>query len=298
MVKNDINNNVLPNAMPSSYTFNINFALGNPYVIDLKKDLSMNAISKTIQSIWIDNSNNSSLLTISVLETQQNINIPGLTQSIYPLFLPHNGGQISISSPNNSAQVIIILFDIPTDFISNSIIANLNNINIAEISTSQSLNVVPINSISTPLFTSPANSINENVNIAAQNIALINNPVLTTQQILSSTITSAIPAATAETLIAAQTAPNLLSISNILVNMSPNTTLAAAGLETISFKDTNGDSLFSLNLYIPAAAGTIPTIINIPGFIVNTNYGLEYEISTVLAAGNIDLIINYNITTL
>ena len=297
MNRNDINNNTLPKTTPSCYSFNINFALGNPYVIDLRNDISMNAISKTIQGIWIDNLSNNNNLTVSVLETQQNINIMPQSQGIYPLFLPHSGGQITISTLDNNAQIVVILIDIPTDYMNYSL-GNSDNVNISGISTTDALNVIPSNTQATPIFTSPANSTNENINIAAQNIALVNNPVFTTQIILSNSITSAIPANTIESLIPSQTAPLSISISNILINMSSNTTLATADLETINFMNTNGNILFSINLYIPAAAGTNPVIFNIPGFLIPSNSGLEYNISTALATGNIDLVINYNITNL
>lgn len=296
MIKNPINNNTLPQN-PSAYTFNINLSLQNVYTIDLSSDLQNNAISKNIQSCWIDNSNNSDILNVNVSFTQQNIVVPALSQGMYPLIIPHMSGKISISSNNtNPIMITIILLDVPIDFVSYNTTAFTNDVVISGVNTTQALNVAPSNTSAAPLYVDITNTVPTTPSNTSAT-PLFTNPITSTQQISAVSLTSTNIINTAYNIIPAQAAGYYVSVSNILINIAQNTIMSAAGLETLKFYNTAGVFLFGINVYLPAAISSAPfPNLTVPGFLISTaTDGLSIEIPVALAGGNIDIIAAYNV---
>ena len=298
MIKNNINNNVLPRHMPNSYTFTINFALGNPYIIDLTKDLMLNSISKTIQSAWIDNSGNVDNLIVNIPETGQSITIFGNTQGLYPVIVPHQTGSIHISSASNSAIITVILLDIPIDFMNYSLNAS-DSVDIVGIASGLTLPVSiaatqPV-SIAAATATVPVSiAATQPVSIAAATATVSVSDVNKGTNIAYYTITSASALATVYQIIAAPVSPSYLTLTGLTINVSAAAIAATAGNMLLTFFEAT-TVLFEANIYIPSAVAT-QHIIEIPSnnIVLAAADNFNFTISTTaLSGGTIDIFANY-----
>ena len=151
-------------------TFNVNFELDNPQIISLSELFADGAI-KSIQSIWIDNSNNNYVLNISISTSGQNITIPPHFQGVIPLVITSTlGGEITVSSSSSDAKIILILLDIPLNYFlyntqgETTSVINTVNVDVINPTTSPVPVDLPANTTTAPLYVDVTNtSLNTNI---------------------------------------------------------------------------------------------------------------------------------------
>ena len=300
--RNDVSNGMLPKGAPTSYTFNINFANGNPYVINLS-DGQLTRELANIQTIYIDNSSNARIsITMQVGQTDQKAIVPPEVIQILPLLIPTQTGSITLTSSTGLGSITVILLDIPIEAATLSAQAvSTGNFSFDAAGNAnvdiESWNAGTLNVADTtlnPLVAASAAATTDSLNVALNGVTsgVISIPTTypTITEIKSTAITSAIPANTSEIIMGA--APYNVMINSIVINIASNTTLATAGLETITFY-IGATASFAVNVYIPATAlnGSVQVInLNLPFNIGKS--ALNYEISTVLSTGNIDILVS------
>jgi hypothetical protein len=95
-----VGNAVIPQEGPVAVPYNLNFALSTSYTINVRDLLQTGpgypGLSR-IQSLWIDNSQNTAELILNVTQTNQFIYVPPQSQGYYSVLSP-NAGQINIST--------------------------------------------------------------------------------------------------------------------------------------------------------------------------------------------------------
>jgi hypothetical protein len=103
----------VPNEGPLSISYSINFASGSSYstnIVDfLSKGDGFPGLS-CIQSLWIDNSQNTSVVSVYFSQTNQTLYIPAQTQGYYPVLSPEKGTIIFSSSGSSIVNVSILNF--------------------------------------------------------------------------------------------------------------------------------------------------------------------------------------------
>lgn len=80
-------NALFPKEGPKSIPVTLNFANQQSFNVDLTL-LQQRGFIKTIQSVWVDNSQNASALSIQVAGSNQTVKIPGNSQGCLPIFVP------------------------------------------------------------------------------------------------------------------------------------------------------------------------------------------------------------------
>ncbi len=107
-LKNTIAQNIIPKSIPESYTLSLNFAtvaLQEISVASLVTDSDM----KHVQSVYIDNSQNSVSISVIISASKQVITAGAFSQGYYALILPIDSGNIVVNGTGATTAILILL---------------------------------------------------------------------------------------------------------------------------------------------------------------------------------------------
>ncbi len=107
-LKNNIAQNIIPKNVPESYTLSLNFATVASQEISVAS-LVTNSDMKHIQSVYIDNSQNSVSISLIISASKQTITAGAYTQGYYALILPIDSGNIVVNGTNATTAILILL---------------------------------------------------------------------------------------------------------------------------------------------------------------------------------------------
>lgn len=99
------------NGKVSAVPYSLNFSTSPSYYVDFTISQWQGAITN-IQSVYIDNSGNSGLVTFQDNLSGQSISVPAGAQAYLPLIVP-NPPTLTISSPAGNSIVNMIFFNVP-----------------------------------------------------------------------------------------------------------------------------------------------------------------------------------------
>jgi hypothetical protein len=246
------NNQQLPSGNPKFVRIPLDFTGGGPIAVDLSSLVARGYISQ-IQCAYIDNSGNNSPIVFTFGNpVAQTLTVPGLTQGFYPVICPDNN--LTAFSTGGVAGPSIALLNVPIAPMHWSVV--------------QATNVYDGNGF--------LKTADQNIAPAvAGNKVVVSNPILESlfayeQNLIARSATIA-PAATSALDLLAQAATwTSFTLDSFDVSLSTDAVKAAAGLVTVSLKQTTsrtvatgGLTLWSKQIYVPAAAGNTPGVIEI-----------------------------------
>lgn len=102
---------LIPREGPKAVPFNLDFTVTQSYVVDLQNQQSRSIIS-LVQAIFVDNSANTSPLSIMADVVGQTLIFPPQSQGYLPILVP-NPPKLTFTSPGGSDNVKIILLNVP-----------------------------------------------------------------------------------------------------------------------------------------------------------------------------------------
>ncbi len=290
---------------PMAYTVKI--AAGqNITEIDFRssfQDLSV----KEIQSVYIDNSLNTSGISLNVNGSGQTINIQGSLQGFYPLIMPSNGDVVTINTNSSTGTVTIIFTNIyiASGFTYNSnsglnVKTDSNDYLYVNLATSSLTSSLPVsvnnqpNSATNPIFADITNAVLAISATTAANSAT--NPIYT-EEINSTGFhvgTATQSTITASTLIPARSGITGF-IDKITIIETSNATLTTAGIVNLEIID-GATTIASIPVYVPATAlsgSYAPITLDLKYNQLAADSALTVNLSAALATGEFYLIANY-----
>lgn len=99
-------NSTFPSEGPKIIPVQLPFNLQQSFNVDLSL-LQQRGVFKMLQSVWVDNSGNTTPLSISVAGTNQTLKVPGSSQAYLPIFVPQLP-QFTIT--NTGGQPVLMYF--------------------------------------------------------------------------------------------------------------------------------------------------------------------------------------------
>lgn len=106
-----VSNGYAPEGGPKALPISLDFTTAAAIIVDLVQEVASGAINM-IQSVYVDNSNNLSPLTILWDQTAQRIVVPPTAQGMFPVITPKDNPRFQASSAG-AVVVGIILLNVP-----------------------------------------------------------------------------------------------------------------------------------------------------------------------------------------
>lgn len=250
------------------YTLSLNLTAGTSQTIDLRPYKYKNVI-KEVQGVWIDNSANSTGFSLSV-SGGQNIQVPPNYQAIAPLYLT----QDNVLTVTGNGNVTIVLLNFPTPACFWSAIGSS----------------IPISGGSVVVSDPLLEALISNGSLTVSN-ALYGPADVLTHPRIGKAYSGNLTASGNTTII---TGASSCFVTDLDVWLSPDATLAAAGILTVTGQFFNNGTVFSRKVYVPAAAAAngAPTPIfrltdvNLLGLLSGDSF--EIGLSAALTAGAVE----------
>ena len=278
----NIFNQMIPSEGGRAVPLSLDFSTSNSWVINMTQLTSMKVID-IIQTIFIDNSQNSVSLSVNASISNQNIIVPPYSQGYYPILVPNNA-VLTFTCIGGLINTPVFLINIP-----------LPASNWTKNGTPFIFNGSGYLEVSDPVLDAA---------IANNMLSVLNNKTGSGGKSYPDWIgnnTVQVRQATTASGVLITGAPGYY-ITGITVTIPADHAQAVAGLETLNIVDSSSGNIWSIDWYAPSVAAFIQDIVYTtpPGFYWNNkvaNSTLNVTLLNALTTAAALVVINYGLTT-